>query len=193
MTTTQFLLAIWGLLLTPGPTNTLLALSGASVGLGRSLRLLPLELAAYLLVVLPLVLLGAELAAVPVANIVLKLAASAWVMLLAVRLWRVPSAGDAGGEIAPRRVFVTTLLNPKALVFGLVLLPHSASPDFLPRLGLFCVSILCIAGLWAAGGSMLNRKGAEQPSSRLYYRVAACWLAAVSIGLVGDVLAFRGE
>lgn len=193
MTTTQFLLAIWGLLLTPGPTNTLVALSGASSGLMRSLRLPPVELIAYMLVVLPLVLIGAELAAVPVVNTVLKLTASAWVMLLAVRLWHVPVAGGAAGEITPWRVFATTLLSPKALIFGLVLLPHDTSPDFLPRLGLLCLSIFCISGLWAAAGSILGGRGAGRPSSSLYRRAAACWLAAVSIGLVGDVLAFHSR
>ena len=49
-------LALLALLLTPGPTNTLMALAGAERGLGGAARLIPAEIAAYLAVTLPLAL-----------------------------------------------------------------------------------------------------------------------------------------
>jgi len=51
-----FLFAVAALLLTSGPTNTLMGLAGASVGFGRALRLVPVEIGAYLLTTLPLAL-----------------------------------------------------------------------------------------------------------------------------------------
>src|SRR3990167_2793218 len=89
LTILPFLVAVWALLLTPGPTNILLAVSGMRSGFVSSLRLLPAELGAYLLVVTPLSLVGPELASVsPVLPRILKLAAALWVLHLAIRLWR---------------------------------------------------------------------------------------------------------
>ncbi len=49
MSLEELVLALLVLLLTPGPTNTLMALAGAERGWTRALRLIPAELAGYLL------------------------------------------------------------------------------------------------------------------------------------------------
>lgn len=186
MGTIAFLFAIWALLLTPGPTNTLLALSGAAVGVRRAIRLIPAELLAYLLVTVPLAVAGAELLSQwPNAARMVKLAAACWVALLAVKLWRVEASGADAGTVTPRRVFVTTLLNPKALIIGLTLLPHGGAPDFPEHLALFAGSVLMVAAIWAGAGSILHR-GAGLP--RVFRRVAACWLGVLAAGLVGAAL-----
>lgn len=184
----EFLFALWGLLLTPGPTNTLLALSGASAGLARSTRLMPAELSAYLLVTVPLALFGTELLAHdPRLAMAVRLAAAGWVAYLAVKLWRVPSASDADvGEVTARRVFITTLLNPKGLIIGLALLPRGADPEFMPRVGLLALSIVGVALVWAAAGTLLKRHEGEPPL--IYRRAAACWLAFLAAALVGAAL-----
>ncbi|MFY8099268.1 MAG: hypothetical protein ACOVOA_04835, partial [Allorhizobium sp.] len=83
-----FALAVLLLLLTPGPTNTLLAVSGAARGLKASLPLIGAELGGYLTTIVPLVFLAAPLLAdQPVAAVVIKLASTLWVLLLAARLW----------------------------------------------------------------------------------------------------------
>lgn len=189
MTLTAFLSAALALLLAPGPTNTLMGVAGAQRGLGRVARLLPAELSGYLTTILPLVYLGAEmLERWPLAAVVLKIAAAAWVMFLAVRLWGRHGGADAYSEVTARRVYLTTMLNPKALVFGLVLLPTANDPQLAPRLGLFCLMVLAVALIWGAAG-VLTQAGAGGGGRLLAVRrIASVWLAIVSVTLIAGLL-----
>ncbi len=186
MNTYEFIFAIWALLLTPGPTNTLLALSGAGVGLKRSLPLIPAEVAAYLLVTVPLAVAGAELLAQwPEMARLVKFAAAAWVAFLAVKLWRVNTSGAVAGTVTPRRIFVTTLLNPKALIIGITLLPQQNLNVFSLHVALFAASIIAVASIWAAGGAML-RRGKDASLPPVLRRAAACWLGILAAALVSS-------
>lgn len=182
MTLLPFLFAIWALLLTPGPTNTLIALSGAQAGWRRTAGLIPFELAAYLIVVLPIAMLGAEaMAHWPRLAMMVKLGAASWVLYLAQSLWRPPS-DRTPATVTPRRLFVTTMLNPKGLVFGLALLPSPRPDMFATHAALFAISVILVACLWAGLGATLGRRGQAQGAPWLR-RAAACWLALLSGGL----------
>lgn len=188
MTFDTFLFGIGALLLAPGPTNTLIGLAGARGGLRGVARLLPAELAGYLTTILPLVWLGqGTLAQWPVAAILLKLAAAAWVMVLAFRLWGAGGADGESGAVTARRVYVTTALNPKALVFGLVFLPGIADPAFTSRLATFCGMVVAVAILWGMAGKVLQAGGGSD-RLRLIQRVASVWLAVVAVTLVAGVV-----
>ena len=161
MTPLELTLALLALLLTPGPTNALMLLAGVERGLAGAARLIPVELAGYFLTVLPLAVAGTTvLADHHGLRTGLTLAAAVWVAVLAVKLWRVPGTGSTGRSVGARALFVTTALNPKALIFGLVLLP---SPDRLAaNLALFAGLVALAALLWAGIGAVL-RKGTGQP------------------------------
>ena len=120
-----FVLAVLTILGTPGPTNTLLATSGAAAGARASLALVQAEAAGYLIAILTLgLVLGPVVAASPLLATGLRLAVGSYLLLLAVRLWRRGGAALVeGGVVTPRQVFTTTLLNPKALVFALGVVP----------------------------------------------------------------------
>ena len=183
MTTTELSLAVLALLLTPGPTNSLMLLAGAERGLAAALRLIPAELAGYLLTVVPLVLIGQRvLTAWPGLALAVALAAAVWVAVLAVRQWRLPALA-AQASVSVRALFVTTALNPKALIFGLVLLP---SPDRLAgNLALFAASVVGVAALWAGLGAALRGNGLRQPRALFVLRrLASVFLAAMSVLLV---------
>ncbi len=189
MSLVAFLSAVLALLIAPGPTNTLMGVAGAQAGLGRVVRLLPAELAGYLTTILPLVWLGAEmLARWPAASLVLKLAAAVWVMALAVRMWGLRSAGAVSRPVTARQVFVTTMLNPKALVFGLVLLPAPGEADFAPRLALFCLMVCCVALLWGAAGALTQLGAGAERRLMLVQRIASLWLGVVALSLIANAL-----
>jgi threonine/homoserine/homoserine lactone efflux protein len=186
MTLPELALAILVLLLTPGPTNTLLLLGGAERGPLGAFRLIPAELAGYMVTVVPLALAGGHvLETLPVLRPVVALLAAAWVAWLAFGLWRRPATGTtAAGRVTARNVFVTTVLNPKALLFGLVLLP---SPTQLAaHLALFGIEIVAVAAAWAMLGSCLSARSGAAPCPVLpiLRRVSALWLAVVAASLV---------
>jgi threonine/homoserine/homoserine lactone efflux protein len=189
MTLFAFLSAVLALLATPGPTNTLMALAGAEGGVGRVARLLPAELAGYLTTILPLVWLGSALHALgPAPALALKAAAALWVMLLAIRLWRRPPAAATGPHVTARQVYVTTMLNPKALVFGLVLLPAPTDADFAVRLALFCLMVVAVAVVWGSGGAATRVRGGGPGRLVALRRLASAWLAVVSLMLMASVV-----
>lgn len=185
MTFAFFLPALLALLLTPGPTNTLLALAAASEGPRRALRLIPAEVAAYLIVVIPVALLagpwlGAHLEVASAAT----LAAALWVGWLALKLWRLPGQAQGAAAATFRDVFVTTLLNPKALVIGLALMPRGGFVTLWPWFAAFALTVCTVALIWILLGSVLTRGGGLSPALR---RGAAGYLGLVALGLM-----FRG-
>jgi threonine/homoserine/homoserine lactone efflux protein len=192
MSPIEFAFAVAALLLAPGPTNTLLALSGVSAGFARAMRLIPFELAGYLCVIAPLAIFGvAVLASQPMLAEVVKLAAAAWIMLLAFRLWfRAPQSATAC--VTAPQMFVTTLLNPKGLIFGLVLVP-SGGPDALPAyLLIFMVLALAAATIWStAGGLFAARAQSHSRAPTMLRFAAASWLAFISMGFATSALTGR--
>lgn len=183
MTLAQLALAILALLVTPGPTNTLLAIAGAERGWRGAVRLIPAELLAYLAVAVPLATLGAGLlAALPGARAFVTALAAAWLLWLAAALWREGTAHRGQPAVTARRVAVTTLLNPKALVFGLVLLPSPDPARLLLNLAAFAALVVAVAMLWARlGATLRSPTGAGLP--RPWRRAAALCLAALALTL----------
>lgn len=185
-----FTLAALVLLATPGPTNTLLWLSGASVGIRRSARLLLGELGGYLSVIIPAVaLLAPFLAAHPQVGLALRIVAASWVLFLAYALWTAGKDSKGPTEITIRHVFVTTLLNPKALIVALVLLPQTGLAATLPWIAGFSLLVVVGGSLWIGAGAMLVQFSRGARTSLLPRRVAAVCLALFSFGIAGSALA----
>lgn len=188
MTMAALTLGLMALLLTPGPTNTLMLLAGAERGILRALRLVPVEIAAYLAVIVSLALLSHALAAgMGWLRPVIATAAGAWVLYLAWSMWRAAPAAAGEATVTAERLAMTTLLNPKGLVMGLVLLP-AAGPT-LPAFGLLVLCIAAVAGFWAFLGCCLpgGEEGGAFPP--FLQRVAAFWLAGLSVFIVAGGLA----
>lgn len=186
MSPLELSLAVLALLLTPGPTNSLMLLAGAERGLLRASRLIPAELAGYLATVIPLALVGQSvLDAWPGLRTAVALAAAVWVALLAVRLWRLPDV-TTGSAVTTKDLFITTALNPKALIFGLVLLP--AADQLAWNIGVFAGLVVAVALAWAGLGAILRRGASSQPRTLFVLRR----LASVLLGAMSVLLIVRG-
>ena len=187
---TLFALTVLLVLGTPGPTNTLLATGGASAGVRRSLPLMLGEAAGYSLSILTIgLLLAPIIAGAPWAATALRLAVAAYLVLLAVRLWRQGAGFVAGTRaVTPAQVFLTTLLNPKAIVFALGVVPF-ASPRWPAYFAGFLLLLAAVALLWIALGAALGRAAAATGRARFVPRVgAAAVLGFAAILVAGPLL-----
>lgn len=187
MPSLTFCLSLLALLFAPGPTNALLALSGAETGAARTLRLVPVVLLAYALAVLPLSVVGADLLQQqPMVRAGVTLVAAAWVAWMAIALWRQPArTNDATGRIRGLRLFITTLLNPKAFIIGLVLVP--AQPSQPAALLVFFAVLALSAASWAMLGAAFNDRQTAR-SLVLLRRVCAGWMGLLAVMLGSAVL-----
>lgn len=177
MTVPEFTLAILLLLCTPGPTNTLMALGGYARGWLKGLPLIAGELGGYLLVIVPVATLAAPFFhAYPQALVWAKLAAGVWVLYLGYRLWTSEKQAKEAVEISIRQVFVTTVLNPKALIIALVIMPHGGLTELAPWLALFAGLVLLAANGWIAFGSLMRRTERFEVKPIVVRRVAAACL-----------------
>ncbi len=183
-----FLLMSAGLLFTPGPTNTLLAVGGAARGLRRSWALPPAELAGYFAAIHLLAFVaGPFVQHSPMAQMLLRLLLGLYLLWVAAQLWR--SSGTLPERsVTPAQVFVVTLLNPKAILFAFVVLPplsggwHAA----LPHLAALAVMILLASVTWIALGAMLGQGRIVRP--HWIARAGAMVLAVFALVLLWGAL-----
>ncbi|SPL72616.1 LysE family translocator [Acinetobacter stercoris] len=156
-----FIGLVVAILLTPGPTNTLLASSGIQVGVRKSFQLIPAEALGYLIAITAWgVLIGTVSKKFPIVPVILKLFSAAYILFLAIKLWR--TAKDQVDlnmpTIRARELFCATLLNPKALLFASAIFPVSTwkyFAEYTAHMLTFLLLIIPIAFFWTYLGSVL--------------------------------------
>jgi threonine/homoserine/homoserine lactone efflux protein len=189
MSIVEFTLSVLLLLATPGPTNTLMALGGYARGWARALPLIPGEITGYLTVIVPVATLAAPFFdAYPQATFWTKVAAGCWVLYLSHRLWTAHRTTDGAAAISTRQVFLTTTLNPKALIIALVIMPHAGLADLLPSLGLFSMLVLFAANGWILFGSLMRHSRRFEIKPVFVQRLAAACLFVFAMILAGASL-----
>lgn len=175
------------ILLTPGPTNTLLASSGIQVGLRKSLLLIPAEAVGYIIAITAWgMLIGKVSATFPLLPTFLKLLSAAYIIFLAIKLWRTANQDVVLNQptIRPKELLCATLLNPKALLFASAIFPAAAwkSQDiYLAHMATFVALILPIALFWISVGAMLASKKVNWLSQAKLQRTACVVLVSFAI------------
>lgn len=181
-----YLLACLAILLTPGPTNTLLAAAGAVLGWRRALWLPVAEALGYALAISGFIAAGGLLAGVPMALPALKVAAALWLVATAVKLWSQPVVPDEGGPgEAFGRVLVTTLLNPKAMLVGTIMVP-----DMMPGAPMAALTGFVALSLLAGTGWVLL--GAALPAGFRRYSYKGAAMIVTGFALAAMVSAWQG-
>lgn len=181
MTLAAMLSAALLLLLLPGPTNALVAAATATGGAGRMPGAVGAVLVAYGLALM-LLGLGANTLTetAPAAAPVLKLLASGALIFSAMKIWRADPA--AGTAVPTRRVFVITLINPKALVLAFAILPPGLPS---PALAAGTVAAIAFATtVWGLAGLVIGRLGRHYVGAGLLNRITAAVLAAFAGALM---------
>jgi threonine/homoserine/homoserine lactone efflux protein len=155
-------LGIVVVLITPGPTNTLLAAAGLKQGARRSLPLIGAELAGYFVSISAWGRFLAHAAlALPWLPSVLRIASGVYIAYLAVDMWRAAVAlPDSAQPVnGLRALFVATLLNPKALLFASTIFPAAAFESgavYVQAMALFACLLVPIAVAWITFGAALG-------------------------------------
>jgi threonine/homoserine/homoserine lactone efflux protein len=176
-----FTLASLALLATPGPTNTLLFTSGALAGFQRSLALLFAELLGYLLSIsMFIAVLGQILDSHDGLRLALKAACAGYLIVAARSLWM---RGEVNGHdaVGLDKVFVTTLLNPKAFIFASAIIPGDPMAGIgmrLPWLAALSLIIVSVGAGWIGAGAAMKRAPGGWLRAQLCRRAGAAALVA---------------
>ena len=187
-----FALATFVLLATPGPTNTLVATSGAAVGFQRSLPLSAAAALGYLIATVTMALVvGPLVRASHEADIALRIACGCYLIYAAWRLWREGAAAISGDEPVPfHRVLIATSLNPKGIVFAFVVVPF-LSPLRIelawPYLAAVAVMAIGVAVSWIAVGAALRASARGAFSGGVVRRAGALVLCVFAALITGSV------
>ncbi|OAL78644.1 multidrug transporter MatE [Acinetobacter sp. SFB] len=177
------------ILLTPGPTNTLLASSGIQVGVRQSLRLIPAESIGYLISITVWgIIIGTVSSQFPILPIFLKLLSALYIIFLAIKLWKTADIEASYNlpTIRAGELFCATLLNPKALLFASAIFPSSAwltLNNYLLHIGMFLILIVPIALFWTFIGSILATNKVRWLNQSNLQKTASLVLVSFSIPL----------
>jgi len=185
-----FAFAVLAVLATPGPTNTLMAVAGATLGMRKGLQLIPAEVVGYLTSISLLVFIFRPVVdALPLAATVLRLGCGAYLAILALNIWRASNRDAAQTSLVGfQRVFITTLLNPKSLIFAFQIFPNGGIRLSLSFLGAFAVICIAAATMWICIGAILRRRTEAFLTGVVIRRVTAIVLGLFAILFVATAM-----
>jgi threonine/homoserine/homoserine lactone efflux protein len=186
-----FVFAVVTILGTPGPTNTLLTTAGAAAGVRRSLLLVPAELGGYLTSILIVSgLLHYPAWRTSSITAALRVVIGLYLLFLAVRLWRIKlDSLKVQRPITFANVFITTCLNPKAVVLAVAVIPLRY-PERLVYLAAFSGILIPISLFWIWCGSALARGRLLSLNLLMIFRLSACAVTCFALVIVSGVILF---
>jgi threonine/homoserine/homoserine lactone efflux protein len=177
------------ILITPGPTNTLLAAAGLSLGTRKALPLLIFELAGYFFAIS---VWGIFFISVQeqysFLGSTIRIISSCYLAYVALKMWRAARTLETSQQapISAAGLFTATVLNPKGLVFASAIFPAHAFDDiqgYLAAMTLFSCLLLPIGFAWIAFGATLRRRKLALVNQYTFQRAAALVIGLFSVSL----------
>ena len=173
----------------PGPTNCLLSIAAATMVHRKQYRLVVPVVSAYVLAAMAFLTLTTMWGVTEIKGA--KLVGAAVLVHVAVGLWRgKASVGAARVTVSPMHVFLTTLVNPKALIvvtlFADTVRVSLASKILLVSCLLVWIVVVSIG--WIALGATINRL-AHSDANRIFERVGAIILSGFALVMLRAVVA----
>ena len=181
-------------LMTPGPTNTLLASSGIQVGVRRSLALIPTEALGYFIsITLWGIIIGTVSKQFPIIPTILKLFSAGYILFLALKLWRTASQEVNFNQptIQAKQLFIATLVNPKALLFASAVFPvfvWKSMAAYTAHMLVFLLLIVPIAFFWTYIGAVLANNKVSWLNQCNMQKAASLVLISFSVPLCYSAL-----
>lgn len=194
----SFVLACVALLAAPGPTNALLATSGATVGAMRSVPLVAAVIAGYALSVsIVALVLAPVVEAWPWLDIGLRLGCGAYLGWAAWKMWgeggdaRNSDPGVSEPPVRPVAMLVATLLNPKGMVAALEIIPHFKDgrlAEATPFLVTFAALVAAASLVWIGIGAVLKSSAGSRIGSGMMRRTGAGVLGVFGLLMAGSAV-----
>jgi len=185
-----FALSTAVILLTPGPTNTLLAAAGLDRGAKAVLPLIACELVGYLIAIS---VWGCILTPLknnyPWLAILVRAGSSVYLICIAVKIWRAATVPMSlrRQPIGPMALLIATMLNPKALLFSSLIFPAISTDNiqvYLMAMAVFSCLVIPIGIAWTRFGAAFNSGRLKFVSRVKLQRATALIIGAFSASIV---------
>ena len=188
-----FLVAIFAVLLIPGPTNALLASAAHQQGIAKTSLYIPMQLVGYFYAIgLWALFIHLMQPLWPKISLIAHAASSVYTLIWAFYLWQakhLQKHSQTHPTIKLYQLFFATLKNPKALLFAAGIFPMSIWDSPLTVLMVFaCFSVILIpsALFWMCfGRALLNPENSPKNADRLYKGSAVLLVVCVLPVLIG--------
>ena len=188
-----FLVAVFAVLMIPGPTNALLVSSAHQQGIAKTMRYLPMQLFGYLYAInLWALFIHLMQPFWPKIGLILHVLSSVYTVIWAFYLWKAKHLQKHSQQhqaIKPYQLFFATLKNPKALLFAAGIFPMQTWDNPQQAMTVFaCFSVLLIppALFWMCfGRALLDPESSPKNADRLYKGSAILLVVCVLPVLIG--------
>lgn len=188
-----FLMAVFAVLMIPGPTNALWASSAHQQGIAKTSVYLPMQLFGYIYAInLWALFIHLMQPYWPKISLVFHVASSLYTIGWAFYLWKanhLQKYSQQHHTIRAYQLFFATLKNPKALLFAAGIFPIQTWDDPQRTLTVFaCFSIILIptALFWMGfGRALLDPQNSAKNADRLYKGSAVLLIVCVLPVLIG--------